>query len=166
MISFPFVSSRIRVMIESADELRGVNSRVELAEMAKKRNLKVEGLESMDFQLSIFDSIPYSVQANMLFDAVSSSQENESQMNQMFENYKQQNLNSLNNTLTDEDQQFLPYMEMMLYNRNINWIPIMKNKMKIHSCFFAVGAGHLGGERGVIKLLRNEGYKLSPVLKK
>jgi uncharacterized protein len=29
--------------------------------------------------------------------------------------------------------------------------------------FFAVGAGHLGGEKGVVSLLIKEGYKLKPL---
>ncbi len=135
----------------------------ELSAMASKKNLKQEGLESMEFQLSIFDSIPYKIQADMLYNSVSTSTENESQMNQMFESYKQQNLGALNKSLSAEDHQFMPYLELMLYNRNLNWIPIMKEKMKTSACFFAVGAGHLAGDRGVIQLLRKEGFKLTPV---
>ena len=30
--------------------------------------------------------------------------------------------------------------------------------------FFAVGAGHLGGEEGVIALLREAGYSVTPVM--
>jgi uncharacterized protein YbaP (TraB family) len=39
----------------------------------------------------------------------------------------------------------------------------MINKMSSGSVFFAVGAGHLGGEEGVIKLLRKSGYQVMPV---
>jgi uncharacterized protein YbaP (TraB family) len=35
--------------------------------------------------------------------------------------------------------------------------------MKQNPTFFAVGAGHLGGENGVINLLRKKRYKVSPV---
>jgi len=53
--------------------------------------------------------------------------------------------------------------EVMIYRRNRNWIPVMSNYMKTSSCFFAVGAGHLGGEQGVIQLLRNAGYTVTPI---
>jgi len=39
----------------------------------------------------------------------------------------------------------------------------MGKKMKDGPVFFAVGAGHLGGANGVIRLLRKEGYELTPV---
>ncbi|NJO25532.1 MAG: TraB/GumN family protein [Bacteroidia bacterium] len=44
-----------------------------------------------------------------------------------------------------------------------NWIPVMEDAMKKNSNFFAVGAGHLPGENGVINLLRKAGYTLTPV---
>jgi uncharacterized protein YbaP (TraB family) len=49
--------------------------------------------------------------------------------------------------------------------RNKNWIPLMAEQMPENVTFFAVGAGHLGGEEGVIALLRKEGYVVVPVLK-
>jgi hypothetical protein len=50
-----------------------------------------------------------------------------------------------------------------LKNRNENWIPVMAVMMKKRPVFFAVGAGHLAGDNGVIKLLRKAGYTLTPV---
>lgn len=35
--------------------------------------------------------------------------------------------------------------------------------MKEKSTFFAVGAGHLGGMKGVINLLKKAGYKVTAV---
>jgi uncharacterized protein YbaP (TraB family) len=136
---------------------------IELADMAKKKNIPTDGLETMAFQVSIFDSIPYAVQAKMLLESVTAESQSENQMKSMYKSYKEQDLNALNQTISKEDQQFLPYLEMMLYNRNKNWIPIMKTAMTDKPCFFAVGAGHLGGEKGVIQLLRNEGYEVRPV---
>ncbi len=137
---------------------------LELSELAKNKNLETEGLESLEFQLSIFDSIPYNVQAKMLLESVSSTGENEDQMKQMYQNYKLQNLNALNQSISKEDQSLQPYLEMMLYNRNKNWIPKIKAEVINGSCLFAVGAGHLGGERGVIQLLIDEGFTIKPVM--
>ena len=39
----------------------------------------------------------------------------------------------------------------------------MGDMMKEQPVFFAVGAGHLGGENGVVALLRKEGYSVVPV---
>jgi uncharacterized protein len=47
--------------------------------------------------------------------------------------------------------------------RNRLWIPKIRNAMKQKSTFFAFGAGHLGGEQGVISLLEKNGYVLRPI---
>lgn len=51
----------------------------------------------------------------------------------------------------------------LLEKRNQNWIPRIQAFAAEQSCFFAVGSGHLGGDRGVIRLLRAAGYTLTPV---
>jgi hypothetical protein len=35
--------------------------------------------------------------------------------------------------------------------------------MQDKSCFVAVGAGHLGGENGLINLLKKQGYSVEPI---
>jgi hypothetical protein len=55
------------------------------------------------------------------------------------------------------------YEDVLLVNRNRNWIPLMGRMMQQEIVLFAVGAGHLGGETGVIRLLRQAGYTVSPV---
>jgi uncharacterized protein YbaP (TraB family) len=39
----------------------------------------------------------------------------------------------------------------------------MEEAMKAQPAFFAVGAGHLAGDKGVINLLRKQGYTVTPV---
>jgi uncharacterized protein YbaP (TraB family) len=55
------------------------------------------------------------------------------------------------------------FAEIMLDDRNEEWIDDMENLMKEEATFFAVGAGHLGGENGVISLLEKAGYKVEAV---
>lgn len=50
-----------------------------------------------------------------------------------------------------------------LTNRNKNWISKMSEIMMEKPTFFGVGAAHLAGEEGVIKLLRKKGYKVEAV---
>lgn len=49
-------------------------------------------------------------------------------------------------------------MELMLYKRNEDWIPKIKKMLASKSAFVAVGAAHLIGPRGLLELLRKEGY--------
>ena len=40
----------------------------------------------------------------------------------------------------------------------------MEKAMQAKPTFFAVGAGHLGGEKGVLNLLKKQGYTVKAVL--
>jgi uncharacterized protein YbaP (TraB family) len=54
--------------------------------------------------------------------------------------------------------------EDFLDNRNKRWIPKLVQLMNTKTIFIAVGAGHLAGENGLIQLLRNQGYIVSPII--
>jgi uncharacterized protein len=55
---------------------------------------------------------------------------------------------------------------LLLRDRNLRWLPKLKENMKSESCFIAVGALHLAGESGLITLLEKEGYTVRPVRSK
>ena len=47
--------------------------------------------------------------------------------------------------------------------RNAAWMTKLPKLMQESPCFIAVGAMHLGGKNGLIKLLEKEGYKLTSI---
>lgn len=55
------------------------------------------------------------------------------------------------------------FSDLLLDNRNKNWIPEITRLAKEKPSFFGVGALHLPGENGVIKLLRKAGFSVTPV---
>lgn len=77
--------------------------------------------------------------------------------------YKEQQIDELLDLMKENS-----YMDEELYNeilveRNQNWVEKIPEIMQMHSTFFAVGAGHLGGEQGVLHLLRSRGFEVTPV---
>jgi len=132
---------------------------------AKKHDKSIKGLETMAFQMSIFDSIPYSVQAKQLLNFIETS--GDSTGNKEFENmmnaYRSQELNKLEEITIKEDLGMERFTEIMLYSRNRQWAEKLERIMVGQSLVIAVGAGHLPGNKGVISLLRKKGYKVEPV---
>jgi uncharacterized protein YbaP (TraB family) len=55
------------------------------------------------------------------------------------------------------------FTDVLLYHRNQNWVKKLKSLLPDKSLVIAVGAGHLPGEKGLINLLRKEGFTLTPV---
>jgi len=55
------------------------------------------------------------------------------------------------------------FEDEILDKRNQNWIPIIEKAAHDKSTFFAFGAAHLAGEKGVVSLLRAKGYTVKPL---
>ena len=136
---------------------------MEFMEMAKATKKEMAGLETIEFQLSMFDSIPYKAQADMLVEAIKSSDVGNDQFAEMVKLYKNQDLLGLTNMIQSDTEGIAEFEDVLLTGRNKNWIPLMEGMMPTKPTFFAVGAGHLGGKNGVVALLRKAGYKVTAV---
>jgi len=131
---------------------------------SKQYNKEIKGLETTEFQASIFDSIPYEKQAKELVTYIDSIDTYKAATLEMIKAYREQNLELLDSLSNKSDPGMeAEYMDLLLYGRNRHWVEQMPALMKESSLLFAVGAGHLPGDQGVINLLRKKGYKLTPM---
>lgn len=132
---------------------------------AKRQGKGVKGLETMAYQMSIFDSIPYQVQAKQLLDYVQQSGGSAAskEFEMLSKAYRDQQLDTLEAITLREDMGIANFTEILLYNRNTAWVKKLQGLMKEKSLVVAVGAGHLPGSRGVIALLRKAGYNVEPL---
>jgi uncharacterized protein YbaP (TraB family) len=55
---------------------------------------------------------------------------------------------------------------VLLDDRNKNWVNQLKDILKKENVFIAVGCGHLVGDKGLISLLKKEGYTVKPLANK
>lgn len=134
--------------------------------VAKENNKKISGLETMAYQAGVLDSIPYKLQAEQLLNYINSSgktNDENKQLQEMFKAYKEQDLGLLEKLMVESDPGMAGFTDIMLYHRNQNWVTKLKKILPEKSLLIAVGAGHLPGEKGVISLLRKEGYSVTPV---
>jgi len=132
----------------------------ELINLAKAQNKKVAGLETLNNQ---FDFFAKAYPTDFLWQQIELYQEYKVAFQDMVKVYKNENISKLVENMKDE-RFFNENAEYwMLTYRNKNWVEIMPEMMKKQSNFFAVGAAHLGGENGVIHLLRKQGYTITPV---
>ena len=137
-----------------------------ILEVAKKNRKRIEGLETMSYQASIFDSIPYKLQAQQLLKYVKDDGDksgSDKQFDEMIEAYKEQDIEKLGKFVATDDGGLGNYEDILIYHRNRNWVEKLKKIMPEKALTIAVGAGHLAGEKGVIKLLRKEGYTVRPI---
>jgi uncharacterized protein len=136
-----------------------------IMEEAKLQKKDINGMETMAYQLSIFDTIPYKLQAQQLLQYIDTAKADSDDkiIEELMENYKKQDLVKLEKMMSQSDMGMANFTELLLYNRNRNWVKKMKTLLPGKTFVIAVGAGHLPGTNGVINLLRKEGYTLTPM---
>ncbi|RUO32580.1 TraB/GumN family protein [Aliidiomarina soli] len=132
------------------------------AQRASELELPILELESVEFQMSLFDNIPQEEQVSWLLEMVKDDQATTEQMESLIDAYLSEDLDTLL-ALMEEDPQFAEYAEVLLDERNQNWVAPIREMIHERSTFIAVGAGHLPGDMGVITLLQDAGYTVEPV---
>ncbi len=132
---------------------------------AKYHDKSIKGLETMAFQMSIFDSIPYTLQAKQLLEYVESDAKGtkNKEFETMVNAYRSQDLKKLEAITLSDEAGMKQFTDILLYNRNARWAAKLQRIMGEGSVVIAVGAGHLPGDRGLITLLRKMGYTLRGV---
>lgn len=135
----------------------------ELMKVVKLEKKEIKGLETMEFQACVFDSIPYSEQAKELLNAIDSMATNKAMFDTMLNVYKSQKIGEIETLFNKTEFGVKDHQDILLDNRNKNWVKQLKTITKTTSVFIAVGAGHLVGKEGLIALLRKEGYSVKPL---
>ncbi|WP_353723070.1 TraB/GumN family protein [Dyadobacter sp. 676] len=134
-----------------------------LMELAGKQKSEVIGIETLEEQMAIFDTIPYQDQAKMLLNLIDSLPAARKEFRSLVALYKAQDINELYRMTLKSEFGMEGNEEVMLFARNRKWVPRIRRIAGGKPTFFAVGAAHLGGEKGVIALLRKEGFKVRAV---
>lgn len=138
----------------------------EVVKLGKENKKEILGLETMEFQSAVFDSIPYEWQAKELMKNIDSLDKYKNEFDTLMLAYKNQQLDVMEKLITKTEFGMAEFEDALLNRRNANWVKKLGSIMKSKSIFVAVGAGHLLGEKGLIKLLRKEGYAVEPLINK
>lgn len=128
---------------------------------AGEAEMPIVGLETVEFQVGIFDQIPRDLQLKELVKLVT-EEGSQQEFQTMISAYLAEDILALDQAMTNSGM-MADYRSILLEERNKNWVPQMEEAMKAKSIFMAVGAGHLGGDFGVISLLRKAGYSVEPI---
>lgn len=133
-----------------------------LKSFAKDKSMPVKGLETVEEQMKIFEDMPKDSLAKMVMASITDLPKSRKTFERMVNAYKNQDLIMLNREIT-KSLEYASHLDAMLYKRNERWIPTIITAAKEKPTFFAVGAGHLAGRKGVLALLKEKGYTVEPV---
>jgi uncharacterized protein YbaP (TraB family) len=127
----------------------------------------VFGLEYYSFQVEMLTTLldmPLHEQYVKMIESFGNKAEGEKIVKSLVDAYKSFNLASINDVLQSEND-FGNVESKVFDSRNENWAQKMPSIMSEKSTLFAVGVGHLIGDKGILNLLKKQGYKVKAVKK-
>jgi uncharacterized protein YbaP (TraB family) len=131
----------------------------DLQSLAKKQKIKIEGLETAAEQLGAISKVSIEEQIYSLKVAIEQKENNN--LAYLTTIYLKNNLDELYKWLSENMS--VEQKTILLDNRNIIMTDRLIPLIQKNSTLIAVGAGHLGGENGIINLLRKKGYVVEDV---
>lgn len=135
-----------------------------LSKLVKEDKKPIKGLETFEFQLSLFADMSYEQQAKELLKMADNFTQSKKSTDSLVQVYKAQRLVGMEKGFDNAEFGMSGNLEAFLYKRNEDWATRLPALMKQQSLFIAVGTAHLVGERGLINLLRKAGYTVKPLV--
>ncbi len=138
-----------------------------VSNMAINKRKGTLGLETMEFQVKTLFADPIEKQVKDLMCMVDNIETYRTMSDELTNAYLSQDIERIEKAMfaklgskcdpTPEEE------DRLIFNRNKDWAEKMPEIMKIGSTFFAVGVGHLCGEKSVLALLKKKGYTIEAV---
>ena len=146
----------------------GVFLDLKLFQQAQARGIRTYGLETVAEQMGVFEKMNQQQQIAMLDQSLREHKNMPAMINQLIKLYLNRDLAGLHRFSEQEmkkgDQGLANLMEKNLINdRNLRMADRMEIRFQEGNAMIAVGALHLPGDKGVLRLLQNRGYRLKAV---
>lgn len=131
-----------------------------LWDCAQAIGMEMKGLESAEDQFSIMRNIPNELQLKSLKSCVSNVSKFRSKVLNMSELYAQGKLTQLYKTTKKSMGEL---RKLMIYDRNMVMTDRLITIADHGATFTAVGAAHLSGAKGMLRLLKKAGFEIRPL---
>ena len=146
-----------------------------LIAVATAQGLPVHGLEPYDTIFGIFDQFTTADQLILLTQTLDSDGGSDDMSQTLTDAYfagdarlfwqfsYQQSLSLPGMTKAEADREFALVETALMNTRNTNWIPVIEAAAAKGPIVVAFGALHLSGDKGVLNLLQQDGYQITPI---
>lgn len=132
-----------------------------LYQWAKENGKEMKYLETVKQQMEIFHSIPLDLQIKSILQLGRMPHKAKQLLSLMLQDYADRDTRQL---YLRSKRQLGKLRHKLLYERNVD----MANKLQVElmnsSSFVSVGAAHLFGYKGIIRLLKHSGYQVLPLM--
>ena len=128
---------------------------------AKTEGKVVQGLETVEYQLSIFDGMAMEEQDRLLVESLKDLDRERANALRLTDAWKAGDTVAIERIVLDDVKDDRVMYERLLVNRNRNWLPRLDALLARNGrAFVVVGAAHLVGPDGLLAMLKAKGYKV------
>lgn len=157
----PLALSIIMTRLSLGEKLKFYD--IELLRMAKDYGLEAYSLESIEREAEAINKFPIEEQAKALVHSASNFTLQKEEYKKLMADYPKGNLEEIFEYTLHPTENSPLFLEEFYYKRNEEWLPKIEKMMKDNTTFFALGLSHLEGSRGLLALLKAQGYELKAI---
>jgi uncharacterized protein YbaP (TraB family) len=129
---------------------------------AKTGGLAVQGLETLDFQISQFDTLPMPLQDRMLAETLKEMDTTKGAVEELARAWKAGDAPAIERVVLRDLKSEPQMYQRLLVDRNRNWLPKIEALFpRPRPSFVVDGAAHLVGTDGLLAMLRARGYSVT-----
>ena len=136
---------------------------LELINKANTLGLSTEALEHVENEVEALNMIKLDDQLTSLKHTIENFDKQLADYKELVQYFKKGDLHNTLEYTMHPIENHSDYEKHFVYGRNQQWIPKIESLVKEKPTFFAIGASHLSEEKGIINLLIQKGYTLTPV---
>ena len=143
---------------------------MKIAEVGKARGLQVVGLETIPEQLQALAAVPEPQQLDMLRASLKFADRTNDMMETLVQLYLERKISAalpfqiaIAKQVGIGNEAFAGFQEKLLTERNIKMRTTAEPLLEQGGVFIAIGALHLPGKQGLVALLREAGYTVTPM---
>lgn len=130
-------------------------------DQARQDGKEVQGLETVEYQISRFDEMPMDLQDHLLAETIKGIDTEQSNMTKLIEAWRAGDVTTVERIVLKDLQQETQLYQRLLVERNKNWMPKLEAFFsRKRPVFVVVGAAHLVGPDGLLTMLKAKGYTL------
>jgi hypothetical protein len=128
---------------------------------AQTNGTRVQGLETVAYQLSRFDEMPMDEQDRMLAESLSDLETERENVTRLADAWRAGDAPTVEQIVLQGLKDDPAIYQRLLVDRNRNWLPAIEALFtRPGRTFVVVGAAHLVGPDGLIAVLKAKGYQI------
>ena len=146
-------------------KLRGFDTEagIDIHFLKKAKDKKIMELESIDFQVTLFNNFSDAHQDLFLVSTLTDLDNLEKREDALYASWVSGNAKVMEQMAFKglaEHPRFLPIYEKLFYERNLTMASKIEGFLKTQGTYFVVvGSGHMLGDKGILRLLEKKGYR-------